>query len=70
MSEKFVTHFSRDYSKDTQDLLLDFFRSIAQQANFQEQYTLLNEIEKQKLEALERVAQAQDQFRLDTLASA
>ena len=67
MSEKFVTHFTRDYNKDTQDLLLDFFRGIAQDPEFQVQCTLLNDLEKQKLEALVRVAQAQDQFRLDTV---
>lgn len=63
------THFSRDYNKDTQDVLLGFFHLVAQQPEFQTQYPLLNEQEKQKLEGLERVSQAMNGFHLGPVQS-
>ena len=64
-----VTHFSRDYNKETQTLLLEFFRLVAQQPEFQAQYPLLSEQEKQKLEGLERTTQAMNGFQLNAVHS-
>ena len=51
-----LTNWGRQYDQETIKILIDFFRQVGQDADFNAMYGLLNEQEKNKLEGLRRVA--------------